>query len=48
MIQNEYVHAICCRVEVVDDVITERNVKITESYVVVNLEVASCSSIWDI
>ena len=36
-------HAICCRPEVDDDVISGRNVKTIECYVVVDFEVSSSS-----
>ena len=48
MTQNEHVYAVCCPPEVDDDVIFSRNVKTFEGYVVVNFEVASSSSFWDI
>ena len=44
MTQNEHVYAICCRPEVHGDVISCKNVKTIERYVVVNFEVANSSS----
>ena len=44
MTQTEHVDAICCRPEVVDDVISSRNVKTLERYVAVNFKVASSNS----
>ena len=41
MTQNEHVYAICCRQEVGDDVISSRNAKTVEGYVLVHFEVAS-------
>ena len=38
MTQNEHVYAICCRLEVDDDVISSRNIKTIQGYVVANLE----------
>ena len=46
--KNEHIYAICCRPEIVGDVISGWNVKTVERYVVVNLEVASSSSSQDI
>ena len=48
MTKNEHVYAICCWPEVVDDVISGRNVTIMEGYFVANFEVASSSSFQDI
>ena len=48
MTQNEHLYAICCRPEVVDDVISDQNVKTIEGYVVVNVKVASSSNFRDI
>ena len=49
MTQNEHVYehvyAICCRLEVSDDVISGRNVNTIDGYVVVNFEVASSSRV---
>ena len=42
--QNEHAYVICCWLEVVNDVISSRNVKTPEGYAVVNFEVASFSS----
>ena len=39
--QNEHVYAICCRPDVVCDVISGENVKIIEGYSVLNFEVAT-------
>ena len=47
MTQNEHAYAICCRTEVANDVISGRNVKTTEGYIVVNFEIASSSSFRD-
>ena len=47
MTQNERLYEICCRPEVDDDVISGRNVKTIEGYIVVNFEVASFSSFRD-
>ena len=45
MTQSEHVCAICCRPEVGDDdVISGRNVKTLEGYLVVNFEVARSNS----
>ena len=48
MIQNQHVYAICCRPEVVNDVISCRNVKTLDDYVVLNFEVASSKTFRDI
>ena len=48
MSKNEHVYAICFRLEVVGDVISGENVKTIEGYVLLNIEVASFSSIRDI
>ena len=48
MTQNEHVYAICCRLEVDCDVISGDNVKTIEGYTVLNFEVTSISSFWDI
>ena len=48
MTQNEHVYAICFWPEVGDDVISGRNVKTIEGYLVVNFKVASASSFPDI
>ena len=49
MIQNGHVYAICCRPEVTGDVISGENVvKSTESYTVLNFEIASFSNLRDI
>ena len=45
MTQNEHVYAICCRPEVDDNVISGRNVRTIEGYIVVNL-VAAVSKIF--
>ena len=47
MTQNGHVYAICCQPAVDDDVISGRNVKAIEGYIVVNFEVASSSSFQD-
>ena len=44
MTRNERIRAICCRLELDGDVISGRNVKTIEDYVVVKFEVASSSS----
>ena len=44
MTQNIHVCTICCRPEVVYDVISGHNIKTIEGYPLVNLEVASCDS----
>ena len=41
MTQNEHIYAICCRLEVVGDVISGENLKTIEGYVVLNFRVAS-------
>ena len=46
--QNEYVYAICCRLEVAGDVIYGEYVKTIEDYAVLNFEVASFNSFQDI
>ena len=48
MTQNEYVYAICCRLELAGDVISNENVKTIEGYFVLNFEVASSSSFRDV
>ena len=48
MTQNEHVYAICCRLEVGCDVSSGGNVKTIEGYSVLDFEVASFSSFWDI
>ena len=48
MTQNEHVFAICCRPEVVCDVISGENVKTIKGYRVVNFEVAISNSFRDI
>ena len=48
MTQNEHAYTICCRHEVAGDVISGENVKTTESYAVLNFEVASFNSFRDI
>ena len=48
MAQNLHVCAICCRPEVVYDIISGRNVKTIVVYVAVKFEVASSSSFRDI
>ena len=48
MAHNLRVCMICCRPQVVYDVISGRNGKTTEGYRVVNIEVASSSSFQDI
>ena len=48
MTQNLHVCTICCRPEVVYDVISGRNVKTFERYLVINFEVASSNSFRDI
>ena len=44
MTQNEDVYAICCRPEVAFDVISGANVKTSERYAVLNLDIASIRS----
>ena len=44
MRQEEHVYAICCRPKVAYDVISGRNVKTIEGYVLLNAEAASFSS----
>ena len=46
--KNEHVYAISCLLKVVSDVISCRNVKTTEGYVVVNFEGASSGGFRDI
>ena len=46
MTQNEHVYAICCGLEVDNDVISGRNATI-EGYIVVNFEVVSSSGFRD-
>ena len=46
--QNEHVYAICCRPEVADVVLSSENIKTIVGYAVLNIEVASISSIRDI
>ena len=48
MSQNLHVCMICCRLEVVYDVISGQNVKNIEGYPVVNFEIASFDSFRDI
>ena len=48
MTQIEHVYAICCRPEVDGDVISSYNVKTSEGYDVLNLEVTSFSSFREI
>ena len=48
MTKNLHVGTICCRPEVVYDVISGRNVKTMEGYLVINFEVASSNSFQDI
>ena len=48
MTQVERVYAICCPPEVAGDVISGENVQTVEGYSVLNLEVASFSSVRDI
>ena len=48
MTQKEDVDAICCRPEVAGDVISGENVKTIEWYAVLNFEVGSFNSFWDI
>ena len=40
MIQNEHVHAICCRPEVAGDDISGENVNTTDGYALLNFEAA--------
>ena len=47
MTKNDHVYANCCRPEVAGNVISGRNVKTIENYVLVNFEVASSSSFRD-
>ena len=44
MTQNKHVYAICCRLEVAGDVISDVHVKTTEGYALLNFEAASLSS----
>ena len=46
MTQNLHVCAICCRPEAVYDVVTGRNVKTIQGYILVNFEVAVVSEIF--
>ena len=48
MTQNESIYAICCRPEIVGDIISGEIVKIVERYAMLNLEVASFSTFRDI
>ena len=48
MTQNVHVCTICCRMEVVYDVIFGRNVKTIESYLAVNFEIACSNGFRDI
>ena len=45
MTQNEHVYAICCQMEAAGDVISNRSEKTIHSYVALNLEVASSTSL---
>ena len=45
--KNEHVCAICCRLEVDDDVISSENIKTTQGYAVVNFECGSFSTFRD-
>ena len=45
---NLHICAICCRSEVVDDVISGRNVKALDGYLVANFGVARSNSFRDI
>ena len=44
MTQNEHVYAICCRPEVVGDVISSENVKTIEGYALLHFKAAIISS----
>ena len=46
--QNLHICMICCRPDVVYDVISGRNVKTVEGYYVVNFEVATSNSFRDL
>ena len=48
MTQNEHVYAICCRPEVAGGIIYGQNGKAIKGYVMVNFQVASFSSFYDI
>ena len=48
MTQNEHIYAICCRPEVVGDIISCENVKIIKGYAVLNSEVAGFTNFRDI
>ena len=48
MTQNLHVCTVCCRLEVVYDVISGGNVKTMEGYLVVNFEVASSNTFRDV
>ena len=48
MAQNEHVHAICCRLELVCDDISGGNVKTIEGYAVLKFDVASFGNFRDI
>ena len=44
MIQNEHIYAICCRSEVVGDVISGENVKTTNGYALLHFEAGGISN----
>ena len=48
MTQNEHVYASCCQQEVAGDVISGRDVKTIDGYMLVNFEASDLSSIGDI
>ena len=48
MTQNEHVYMIGSWPEVDDNTIFGGSVRTTEGYVVVNCEIATCNSFWDI
>ena len=48
MTKNLHICAICCRPEIVYDVISDPNLKTVVGYLVVNFEVASSNSFRDI
>ena len=48
MTQDQHVYAICCRLEVADDVVSSQNEKTIEGYLVVDYEVAISNSFRDI
>ena len=43
MTQTEHFYAICCRLEIDNNVMSGRNVKTVEAYIVVNIGIATSS-----